>query len=70
MCQAARQLIQAALDDVPAGPRRVVLLRDVEGLASGEVCELLGINEASQRVLLHRGRTHIRRALARDAGRF
>ena len=41
----ARQLIRAALDELPAGPRRVVLLCDVEGLAGGEVCELLGISE-------------------------
>jgi len=53
----ARPLIRAALDELPAGPRRVVLLRDVEGLAGGEVCELLGVSEATQRVLLHHGRT-------------
>ena len=67
---AAQRLIRAALDDVPAGPRQVVLLRDFEGLASSGMCQLLGINEATQRVLLHRGRTRLRRALARDAGRW
>jgi len=56
----ARQRIRAALDDLPPGPRRVILLRDIEGLASGEVCELLGIDEASQRLLLHRGRARYR----------
>ncbi len=66
---AARRLIGAALSDLPRGPRRVVLLRDAEGLASGEVCQLLGINQVSQRVLLHQGRTRLRRALARNAGR-
>jgi len=65
----ARQLIRAALDELPAGPRRVVLLCDVEGLAGSEVCELLGISEATQRVLLHHGRTRIRRALAAEAER-
>jgi RNA polymerase sigma-70 factor, ECF subfamily len=68
--QGARQLIRSALDDLPPGPRRVVLLRDVEGLASGEVCALLGIDEASQRLLLHRGRARVRRALAQEAGRW
>jgi RNA polymerase sigma-70 factor (ECF subfamily) len=66
--QPARQLIRSALDDLPAGPRRVVLLRDVEGLAGGEVCGLLGIDGAVQRLLLHHGRARVRRALAQEAG--
>ena len=65
-----RQLIVAALGNLPPGPRRVALLRDVGGLASGEVCQLLGITEASQRILLHHARARLRRALAQDAGRW
>jgi RNA polymerase sigma-70 factor (ECF subfamily) len=38
-------------------------LRDVDGLSSKEVCEVLDISEANQRVLLHRGRSHLRQAL-------
>jgi len=34
----------------------VVLLRDAEGLTGGEVGQLLQVNQAGQRVLLHRGR--------------
>lgn len=68
--QPARQLIRSALDDLPPGPRRVVLLRDVEGLTGGEVCALLGIDEAAQRLLLHHGRARVRRALAQEAGRW
>jgi RNA polymerase sigma-70 factor (ECF subfamily) len=45
------------------------MLRDVEGLPAGEVCNLLGITETNQRVLLHRGRTRIRAALADLLGR-
>jgi RNA polymerase sigma-70 factor, ECF subfamily len=52
-----------ALDDLPARQREVVVLRDVEGLAGAEVCELLGLTEANQRVLLHRGRSRLRSAL-------
>jgi RNA polymerase sigma-70 factor (ECF subfamily) len=51
------------LDALPAAQREVVLLRDVEGLTSREVCDVLGITEGNQRVLLHRGRSRVRTAL-------
>jgi RNA polymerase sigma-70 factor (ECF subfamily) len=44
-------------------------LRDVEGLSSGEVCGVLDITEANQRVLLHRGRSRLRQALESEFGR-
>ena len=52
-----------ALEELPAAQRAVVTLRDVEGLESEEVCNVLGIGETNQRVLLHRGRSRLRRAL-------
>jgi RNA polymerase sigma-70 factor (ECF subfamily) len=51
------------MEGLPAPQQQVVILRDVEGLSSSEVCALLSITEANQRVLLHRGRTRIRSAL-------
>jgi RNA polymerase sigma-70 factor (ECF subfamily) len=42
----------------------VIVLRDVEGWTPGEVCNLLGISESNQRVLLHRARVKVRDALA------
>jgi RNA polymerase sigma-70 factor (ECF subfamily) len=56
------------LDDLPENQRRVVLLRDVEDLPSGEVCRLLGISDVNQRVLLHRGRSRIRARLEQAVG--
>ncbi len=56
-------LLQSALDRLPARQRQVVVLRDVEGLKSGEVCEVLDLTPANQRVLLHRGRSRVRAAL-------
>jgi RNA polymerase sigma-70 factor, ECF subfamily len=44
---------------------RVVSLRDAQGMSSAQVCEILSISEANQRVLLHRGRARVRAELAR-----
>lgn len=53
-----------ALDTLPPAQRAVVVLRDGQSLSSREVCDLLEISEANQRVLLHRGRLRVRRAIA------
>ncbi len=52
--------LEAALDELPDRQRVVITLRDVEGYASEEVCELLEITAANQRVLLHRARAFVR----------
>jgi len=52
--------VQAALARLPESQRAVVTLRDLDGLSSKEVCDVLRISEANQRVLLHRGRSRIR----------
>jgi len=51
------------LDKLPERQRMVVSLRDLLGFDSSEVCELLNISLANQRVLLHRGRAAVRQAL-------
>lgn len=55
--------ITAHLSELPEAQRQVVALRDFEGLPAPEVCELLGLTEANQRVLLHRGRSKLRSLL-------
>jgi RNA polymerase sigma-70 factor (ECF subfamily) len=52
-----------ALGDLPHRQREIVVLRDVEGLTSADVCDVLGITEGNQRVLLHRGRSRLRSTL-------
>lgn len=56
-------LARAAIDTLPERQRVVVTMRDMLGLDSAEVCELLQITLANQRVLLHRGRAVVRQAL-------
>jgi RNA polymerase sigma-70 factor (ECF subfamily) len=55
--------VKVAIEMLPEKQREVVILRDVAGMDSGEVCELLAISAANQRVRLHRGRAAIRRVL-------
>jgi RNA polymerase sigma-70 factor, ECF subfamily len=52
--------IRAWMDELPARQREVVILRDIEEMSSEEVCAVLAITEANQRVLLHRGRSRLR----------
>ena len=49
-----------ALAGLPARQRVVITLRDVEGYTSDEVCSILEISAANQRVLLHRARAFVR----------
>lgn len=55
--------IERAISTLPEAQRTVITMRDVRGLDAGEVCELLGISDGNQRVLLHRARAKVRRAL-------
>jgi RNA polymerase sigma-70 factor (ECF subfamily) len=58
-----RRQLAAALAGLPARQRVVVTLRDVAGHSSEEVCGMLSISAANQRVLLHRGRAALRAVL-------
>jgi RNA polymerase sigma-70 factor, ECF subfamily len=60
----ARELLKQALSELPDRQRLIVGLRDVEAFSSGEVCSLLGLSPENERVLLHRGRSRLRTALA------
>ncbi|HBP87436.1 MAG TPA: RNA polymerase subunit sigma-24 [Nitrospiraceae bacterium] len=59
-CRAA---IEQAIERLPPIQRQVITLRDIEGVGSEEVCNILEISETNQRVLLHRARTKVRREL-------
>ncbi|MBX9640914.1 MAG: sigma-70 family RNA polymerase sigma factor [Mycobacteriaceae bacterium] len=51
------------LGRLPERQREVVRLRDVLGFSAEEVCAILAISAANQRVLLHRGRAAVRQEL-------
>lgn len=59
----AQTQIRACVDALPGSQRQVVVLRDVHGMTAEETCSLLQISEVNQRVLLHRGRSKVRRAI-------
>ena len=63
LAREVRERIRTVMDQLPANQREVVFLRDVQGLNSNEVCEVLGISQVNQRVLLHRARSCLRQAL-------
>ena len=60
-----RDVVAAALNELPDRQRVVVALRDLDGHSAAEVCDLLGISDGNQRVLLHRGRAVVRAHLER-----
>ncbi len=60
--------LKAAVEALPPMQRQVIVLRDIEGWEAEEVCELLSLSEANQRVLLHRARSKVRQALEDRVG--
>jgi RNA polymerase sigma-70 factor (ECF subfamily) len=53
------------IEDLPDSQRTVITMRDIAGCSAEEVCDLLDISAANQRVLLHRARSKVRAALER-----
>lgn len=58
-------VVTAAVAELPEAQRTVIGLRDIHGYSSEEVCDALDVSPGNQRVLLHRARSHVRRALER-----
>ncbi|MGW0178378.1 RNA polymerase sigma factor [Nocardia sp. NPDC003345] len=55
-----RGCVAAAVQALPRMQRIVISLRDVHGYGADEVCSMLEISSANQRVLLHRARAFVR----------
>jgi RNA polymerase sigma-70 factor (ECF subfamily) len=58
-----RGVMDTAVAALPPAQRAVLVLRDEDGLETEEICNLLGLTVTNQRVLLHRARSRVRRAL-------
>ena len=56
-------MIENAIERLPDVQRAVITLRDVQGWSADEVRNALELSETNQRVLLHRARSKVRRAL-------
>jgi RNA polymerase sigma-70 factor, ECF subfamily len=61
-------VVERVVASLPPVQRIVVTLRDIVGWEADEVCKALEISATNQRVLLHRGRTKLRKALERHLG--
>ena len=59
------RVVLVAIDALPPAQRTVMLMRDVEGCTADEVCAALDVSDGNQRVLLHRARSRVRKALER-----
>jgi RNA polymerase sigma-70 factor (ECF subfamily) len=58
-----RAVVRRTIETLP-GPQAIVMtLRDLHGWTAADVCEVLGISDANQRVRLHRARACVRREL-------
>ena len=68
LTQEALAVIEREIAKLPPAQAVVITMRDVEGFAADEVCNALEISETNQRVLLHRARSKVRRALEEYMG--
>ena len=63
-----RDLLEWAIDALPAGTREVFVLREVEGLSTAETAASLGVSEDVVKTRLSRGRALLRQLLIERTG--
>jgi RNA polymerase sigma-70 factor (ECF subfamily) len=59
-----RALVRRMIDELPESYRTVLLLRDIEGLDTGEAAAALGLTPNAVKIRLHRARQALRTLLA------
>ncbi len=60
--------VTAAIASLPADQRRVLIMRDVQGLPGGAVARSLGLSTTAMKSRLHRARAAVRAGLNRQNG--
>ncbi len=58
-----RDLVRKQIDELPDNYRNVLLLRDIEGIDTGETAALLGLTPGAVKTRLHRARLALRQLL-------
>jgi RNA polymerase sigma-70 factor (ECF subfamily) len=58
-----RDAVRAAVDRLPESHRVVIVLRDIEELSTAEAAAILGVEENTLKVRLHRARSALRTLL-------
>jgi len=59
-----KQIVHAAIGQLPSDYKEVIMLRDIEEMSTDEVADVLGISNGAVRVRLHRARQTLRELLA------
>src|SRR5215469_6869572 len=57
------ELIRGCMDGLPVNQREAFVLREVEGLDTGEICRILDVSVTNFGVLMHRARARLRECL-------
>jgi len=63
-----RELLQSAVDRLPAAYRSVFMLREVEQMSTAETAECLSLSEEAVKTRLHRSRQRLRQDLGSQFG--
>jgi len=63
-----RVLLESAIDDLPDGGREVFVLREVEGMSTADVADVLSVSEDVVKTRLSRARRELRRTLLERTG--
>src|SRR5262249_53357169 len=66
--QQEREILWKALDTLPAKERMAVILRDIDGLTTSEVAQILGSSETTVRSQVSRARVRMKEAIDQIMG--
>jgi RNA polymerase sigma-70 factor, ECF subfamily len=66
--QQQKEIVHAALAELPEKERAAIVLRDLEGFSTSEVAQILGSSEATVRVQISTARVKIKKAIERLKG--